>query len=51
MSIFCPIVNRKVIYQFCEDCTDKVCRYPRTDKVEDNKKGNENECRHTKRFN
>lgn len=25
MSKYCPIVNRKVIYQFCEDCEDKQC--------------------------
>ncbi len=29
MSIYCPLVNRNVIYQFCEDCTDRLCRDPR----------------------
>lgn len=26
MSKYCPIVNRKVIYQFCEDCESKICK-------------------------
>ena len=26
MSKYCPIVNNKVTYQFCEDCETKECR-------------------------
>ena len=26
MAKWCPLVNRKVIYQFCEDCDDKICQ-------------------------
>ncbi len=26
MSRFCPIVNKKITYQFCEDCEDKPCK-------------------------
>jgi len=25
MSKYCPIVDHKVTYMFCEDCDDKVC--------------------------
>lgn len=25
MAKSCPIVNRAVIYQFCQDCDDKPC--------------------------
>lgn len=31
LSKYCPIVKRNVIYQYCEDCTDKPCRYSHTD--------------------
>ena len=27
MSKYCPLVKKKVTYQFCEDCTD--CHYER----------------------
>ena len=26
MAKWCPLVNRKVIYQFCEDCDEKLCQ-------------------------
>lgn len=26
MSRYCPIVDHKVTYQFCEDCEDYKCR-------------------------
>lgn len=26
MSKFCPILNEKVTYMFCEDCEDKLCK-------------------------
>ena len=26
MSKWCPIINEKVIYQFCEDCEEQLCR-------------------------
>jgi len=29
MSKFCPIVNKNVTYQFCQDCDDKICTKPR----------------------
>ena len=25
MSKYCPIVERKITYQFCQDCDDRVC--------------------------
>ena len=25
MAKYCPIVGEKVIYQFCEDCEEKLC--------------------------
>ena len=25
MSKYCPIVDSKVTYQFCEDCDDRLC--------------------------
>ena len=28
MAKWCPVEERRVIYQFCEDCDDKVCRKP-----------------------
>lgn len=31
VSIYCPIVDRNVTYQFCEGCDDKECRYPHAD--------------------
>lgn len=33
MSRYCPIVDHKVTYQFCEDCEDHKCR--EKDKEED----------------
>lgn len=36
MSKFCPIVNRKVTYQFCQDCDDKICRKQEIKKNKDN---------------
>lgn len=26
MSKYCPIVKKRVIYQFCEDCEEKKCK-------------------------
>ena len=26
MAKYCPIVGEKVIYQFCEDCEEKLCK-------------------------
>lgn len=42
LSKYCPIVKRNVIYQYCEDCTDKPCRYSHTDSFDN---------RHTKKTN
>lgn len=35
MSRYCPIVDHKVTYQFCEDCEDHKCREKDKDKEED----------------
>ena len=26
MAVYCPIVEHKVTYQFCQDCEDKKCK-------------------------
>ena len=26
MSKYCPLINRVVTYQFCQDCDDKPCK-------------------------
>ena len=26
MSRYCPIMEQKVTYQFCEDCDEKICK-------------------------
>ena len=26
MAKYCPIINEKVTYQFCEDCEEKICK-------------------------
>lgn len=36
MSRYCPIVDHRVTYQFCEDCDDHKCR--EKDKEEDKDK-------------
>jgi len=30
MSKYCPIIKERVIYQFCEDCTDRLCKIQKT---------------------
>lgn len=30
MPKYCPIVNKKVTYQFCQDCDDKPCLHLET---------------------
>lgn len=41
MSVYCPIVKRKVPYIFCEDCDDKPCKKTKT-KPQENKKPSRN---------
>ena len=36
MSRYCPIMDQKVTYQFCEDCDEKICR--------NNSKQNKTDC-------
>ena len=26
MSVYCPIVEKKVTYQFCQDCENPICK-------------------------
>lgn len=28
MAKICPVDGEKVIYLFCQECEDKVCKYP-----------------------
>lgn len=30
MAIYCPILNRKVIYLTCQECEDKLCKKEKT---------------------
>lgn len=33
MAVYCPILNRKVVYLTCQECDDKKCRYEKDDKT------------------
>lgn len=37
-SKYCPIVDHKVTYMFCEDCEEKIC----LEKIDKNKEEDEN---------
>lgn len=41
MARFCPVVKERVIYTFCQECEDKVCRRPGALKKREMKKNKE----------
>ena len=46
MAIYCPLVNRKVIYLDCLECEDKVCKKRDTKIIQKDKSGKEKEKSH-----
>lgn len=42
-AMWCPLVKSRVIYQFCEDCDERLCKSQKTVKTEATSNSSRNE--------